>query len=44
MISLFKVFMSEDVANNINKTLMSGKITQGERVVEFESILKNYWK
>ena len=42
MISLFKVFMSEDVANNINKTLMSGKITQGERVVEFESILKNY--
>jgi len=42
MISLFKVFMSEDVTSNINETLMSGYITQGTKVEEFEDILKNY--
>ena len=42
MISLFKVFMSEDVKENINDTLMSGYITQGKKVEEFENILKNY--
>jgi len=34
--------MSEDVTSNINETLMSGYITQGTKVEEFEDILKNY--
>lgn len=42
MLSLFKVFMSEDVKDNINDTLMSGYITQGNKVEEFEDILKKY--
>ena len=42
MISLFKVFMSEDIKENINETLMSGYITQGKKVDEFERLLKNY--
>ena len=41
MLSLFKVFMSEDVGANINNTLMSGYITQGKKVEEFENKLKN---
>ena len=40
LISLFKVFMSPDVLKPINETLMSGYITQGPRVEEFEENLK----
>ena len=36
MIPLFKVFMSEDVIEPVNKVLMSGFITQGPKVEEFE--------
>ena len=39
-ISLFKVFMSQDVLDPINKTLMSGFITQGKMVEEFEKKLQ----
>ena len=42
MLSLFKVFMSEDVLEPINKVLMSGQLTQGPKVEEFESVLKKY--
>ncbi len=42
MISLFKVFMSEDVIEPINKVLMSGQLTQGPKVEEFETKLKEY--
>ena len=42
MISLFKVFMSEDVLKPVNDVLMSGFITQGPKVEEFESALKEY--
>ena len=42
MLSLFKVFMSEDVLEPINKVLMSGQLTQGPKVEEFETALKNY--
>ena len=42
MISLFKVFMSEDVLKPINDVLMSGFITQGPQVEKFETALKNY--
>ena len=42
MISLFKVFMSENVKDNINDTLMSGYITQGNKVDHFEGLLKDY--
>lgn len=42
MISLFKVFMSEDVLQPINEVLMSGQLTQGPKVEEFEESLKNY--
>ena len=42
MISLFKVYMNKNVLPNINETLMSGYITQGKKVEEFEDILKNY--
>jgi len=42
MISLFKVFMSEDVLKPVNTVLMSGFITQGPKVEEFESALKEY--
>ena len=40
MLSLFKVFMSEDVRDPLIKTLYSGSITQGPRVEEFEEALK----
>ena len=40
MITLFKVFMSEDVLKPINNVLMSGFITQGEQVNKFEEDLK----
>jgi dTDP-4-amino-4,6-dideoxygalactose transaminase len=42
MISLFKVFMSGDVLEPINKLLMSGQLTQGPVVEEFETKLKEY--
>ena len=42
MLSLFKVFMSEDVLKPVNETLMSGFLTQGEKVEQFETALKNY--
>jgi dTDP-4-amino-4,6-dideoxygalactose transaminase len=42
MLSLFKVFMSEDVLEPIKKVLMSGQLTQGPKVEEFETKLKEY--
>ena len=42
MLSLFKVFMSEDVIEPLNKLLMSGQLTQGPVVEEFELKLKQY--
>ena len=41
-LSLFKVFMSEDVLQPVNDVLMSGYIGQGPKVEEFEGILKNH--
>lgn len=42
MLSLFKVFMSEDVLKPVNEVLMSGQLTQGPKVEEFENALKEY--
>ena len=42
MISLFKVFMSQDVLEPINNVLMSGKLTQGPQVEKFENKLIEY--
>lgn len=42
MLSLFKVFMSEDVLKPLNDVLMSGQLTQGPKVEEFENALKQY--
>ena len=42
MISLFKVFMSEDVIKPLNDVIMSGFITQGPKVEEFEKELTNF--
>lgn len=39
-LSLFKVFMSEDVIKPVNDVLMSGYITQGSKVKEFEEKLE----
>lgn len=39
-IPLFKVFMSPDVAIEVPKTLLSGFVTQGARVEEFEQKIK----
>lgn len=39
-IPLFKVFMSQDVEHEVPKTLLSGFITQGSKVEEFEQQLK----
>ena len=36
IIPLFKVFMSPDVLEPVNKVLMSGYIGQGKKVDEFE--------
>ncbi len=41
-IPLFKVFMNKDVMTPLEKTLMSGYITQGSRVSEFEKELSEY--
>jgi dTDP-4-amino-4,6-dideoxygalactose transaminase len=42
MISLFKVFMSNDVIEPVNNVLKSGYITQGPKVDQYETELKNY--
>ena len=41
-LSLFKVFMSEDVIKPVNEVLMSGYITQGKQVEKYETELKNF--
>jgi dTDP-4-amino-4,6-dideoxygalactose transaminase len=41
-IYLFKVFMSPDVIEPLNKVLLSGQLTQGKQVEAFESKLKEY--
>lgn len=43
IIPLFKVYMSPDVIEPLNKVLMSGFIGQGPKVEEFEKALKNYF-
>ena len=43
MLSLFKVFMSNDVIKPVNKVLMSGYITQGKQVETFEQEIKKYF-
>ena len=35
--------MSKDVIKPLNKILLSGQITQGKMVEEFENELKNYF-
>lgn len=40
MIPLFKVFMSDEAANAAAETLRSGYIGQGQKVEEFEALLK----
>jgi len=42
MIPLFKVFINEDVTEPVNKVLMSGFITQGPKVEEFEQNLSEF--
>ena len=42
-ISLFKVFMSENVSKPVTDVLSSGYITQGPKVAEFENKLQNYF-
>ena len=42
MISLFKVFMSEDVIKPVNDVLKSGYITQGKQVEKYETALKHF--
>ena len=42
-ISLFKVFMSDEAVSATTKTLSSGMLTQGPRVEEFETDLRNYF-
>lgn len=44
MIPLFKVYMSEDVPENVSKLLMSGYIGQGPVVDDFEKVLKSYFR
>tara|TARA_Y100000389_G_scaffold136357_1_gene133900 strand:+ start:1896 stop:3062 length:1167 start_codon:yes stop_codon:yes gene_type:complete len=41
-ISLFKVFMSEDVLEPVNNVLMSGFLTQGQQVEKYENALKQF--
>ena len=41
-IPLFKVFMSEDVIKPLTQTVMSGFITQGPIVEEFEKALIDF--
>ena len=42
MFSLFNDFMSEDVIKPLNDVLLSGFITQGPKVEEFEGALQQY--
>jgi dTDP-4-amino-4,6-dideoxygalactose transaminase len=42
MIPLFKVFMSEDVLEPVNKLLMSGYVGQGDKVDQFEKLITAY--
>ena len=42
-IPLFKVFMSENAKENVNKVLSSGMITQGPQVEKFEQALKEFF-
>ena len=42
MLPLFKVFMSKDVIEPLSNVLMSGFITQGPKVEEFEESLKKF--
>lgn len=42
-ISLFKVFMSEDALKPLSETLMSGFITQGPKVDQFEKELSDFF-
>ena len=41
-IPLFKVFMSEDVLEPLNKVLMSGFVTQGPQVEKYEKALSEF--
>ena len=41
-LQLFKVFMSEDVLEPLNKVLMSGYVTQGKEVDKYETELKKF--
>jgi dTDP-4-amino-4,6-dideoxygalactose transaminase len=41
-IPLFKVFMSENAGPEVTKVLNSGYIGQGEKVEEFESVLRDF--
>ena len=41
-IKLFKVFMSPDVLSPLNEILMSGQLTQGSKVENFERMLQQY--
>lgn len=43
-IPLFKVFMSPDVIEPLNKVLLSGFITQGAQVDKFEEALQTYFE
>ena len=44
IISLFKVFVDENVGEEVKKVLYSGFIGQGQKVEEFETLLKNYFR
>lgn len=44
MIPLFKVFMSQDVIEPVNKVLMSGMITQAKQVERFEESLGKFFQ
>ena len=41
-LSLFKVFMSEDVIKPVNEVLLSGYVTQGKQVEKFEDNLRKF--
>ena len=43
MLSLFKVFMSEDVHKPLADVLRSGFVTQGPKVEEYENALREYF-
>jgi len=43
MIPLFKVMMSQDVLKPVNDVLMSGYVGQGQKVEEFEKLLREHF-